>query len=330
MRYVLRKIAFYLLAAWVAVTVNFLLPRLIPGDPVQILLSKRQQSGPVPPGEAEILARRLGLGGGSLLDQYLEYLDNLAHLRFGLSVTDFPTPVTTELRSTMLWTLVLVGTATVISFALGIGLGTLVGWRRGTWLDSLVPGTTLLTAIPYFWLALILLYLFADHVWHVFPGYGGYDANSEITVGLNLPFLVSAVGHAVLPALTIVISSVGGWLLGMRNMMVATLAEDYVVAARARGLRPRRVMISYAARNAVLPSLSGFAISLGFVVSGSIVMEEVFSYPGIGFKLLQAVQNDDYPLMQGIFLVITLAVIGANLLVELAHGIIDPRTRASR
>ena len=136
--------------------------------------------------------------------------------------------------------------------------------------------------------------------------------------------------HALLPALTIVISSVGGWLLGMRNMMVSTLSDDYVVAAEARGLPPRRIMIGYAARNAVLPSIAGFAISLGFVVSGSIVVEYVFSYPGIGFKLVDAVSNDDYPLMQGIFLVITLAVLGANLLVDLLHGFIDPRTRLSR
>ena len=136
--------------------------------------------------------------------------------------------------------------------------------------------------------------------------------------------------HAILPALTIVLSSVGGWLLGMRNMMVSTLSDDYVVAAEAKGLRPRRIMIGYAARNAVLPSVSGFAISLGFVVSGAIAMEYVFSYPGIGNLLVQAVNNNDYPLMQGIFLVITLAVLGANLLVDLLHGFIDPRTRLSR
>ena len=330
MRYLGRKLGFYVIAAWLAITLNFVLPQLIPGDPVQLLLAKMQAAGPTPPGEEQSLTRLLGLGSGNILQRYGAYLDNLAHLRLGLSITDFPTPVTTEIADTIGWTLVLVGTATVISFAVGIGLGVLAGWKRGTWLDSLVPATTFLTAIPYFWLALILLYLFADNVSHWLPGYGGYDTNSDLTVGFSGPFLLSAVRHAILPALTIVVSSIGGWLLGMRNMMVATLSEDYVVAAEAKGIPPVRIALGYAARNAVLPSVSGFAISLGFVVSGSIVMETVFSYPGIGAKLLDAVQNNDYPLMQGIFLVITFAVLGANLIVDLLYGFVDPRTRAGR
>jgi peptide/nickel transport system permease protein len=327
---VARKLGFYLIAAWVALTLDFLLPRLIPGNPVELLLAKMAQAGPVPAGEQQVLSKLLGLGTGSIFQKYWQYLDGLAHLRLGLSVSDFPTPVSTEISSAILWTLVLVGTATVISFILGIGLGALAGWKRGSRLDAIIPATTLLTAMPYFWLALILLYLFATNVWHVFPIGNGYNTNSEINVGFNGPFIASAAQHAILPALTIVLSSVGGWLLGMRNMMVATLSDDYVVAAQAKGLRPRQVMVGYAARNAVLPSLSGFAISLGFVVSGAIAMEYVFSYPGIGYKLVVAVQNEDYPLLQGIFLVITLAVLGANLIVDLLYGFIDPRTRISR
>jgi peptide/nickel transport system permease protein len=329
-RYVLRKIAFYTAAAWIAITLNFLLPQLIPGNPINILLAKMQQAGPVPPGEAQALTTLLGLGTGNIAQRYWSYLDNLVHLRFGISVTDFPTPVSTEISSAILWTLILVGTATLISVALGLSLGAVTGWLRGTRLDTIVPATTLLTAMPYFWLALLMVYLLASDVLHVFPASGGYNTNSDLVIGLNGPFLISAIQHALLPALTIVLSSIGGWLLGMRNMMVATLSEDYVAAAQAKGLRPTRVMLGYAARNAVLPSVSGFAISFGFVVSGSIVMEEVFSYPGIGFKLLDAVQNDDYPLMQGIFLVITLAVLGANFLVDLLYGYVDPRTRAAR
>lgn len=331
MRYVLRKLAFYLIAAWLAITFNFLLPQLIPGNPIEILLAKMAQAGPVPPGEEQVLTKLLGLGSGNLFQRYWHYLDSIAHLRLGISVTDFPTPVSTEIGQSIYWTLALVGTATVISFVLGTALGALAGWKRGTKLDSIVPATTLLTAMPYFWLALVLLFVFATNVWHVFPGNGGgYNLNSDITIGFNGPFIASALQHAILPAVTIVLSSVGGWLLGMRNMMVATLSDDYVVAAEAKGLRPRRVMVGYAARNAVLPSVSGFAVSLTFVVSGSLVMEEVFSYPGLGYKLLSAVQNDDYPLMQGVFLVITLAVLAANLLVDLLYQFIDPRTRATR
>ncbi len=330
MRYVARKLGFYLVAAWAALTLNFLLPQLIPGNPVEALLGKMSQSGPVPPGEAQVLTKLLGLGTGNIFQKYWQYVDGLAHMRLGLSITDFPTPVATEIGQAIYWTLALVGTATIISFALGVGLGALAGWKRGSRLDAIIPATTLLTAMPYFWLALILLFLFASNVWHVFPLGQGYNTNSEITEGWNLPFITSAVQHALLPALTIVISSVGGWLLGMRNMMVSTLSDDYVVAAEAKGLRQSRIMISYAARNAVLPSVSGFAISLGFVVSGAIAMEYVFSYPGLGEKLVQAVTNNDYPLMQGIFLVITFAVLGANMIVDLLHGFIDPRTRLSR
>ena len=202
-----------------------------------------------------------------------------------------------------------------------------VGWFRGSRLDALVPSTMFLSAIPYFWLAIVLVYLLTS-VTHTFDpslALGGYDPST--TPGWNWPFVGSALQHAFLPALTIVLTSVGGWLFGMRNMMVSTLAEDYVVAAQAKGLSRRRVMLGYAARNAVIPSVSGFAISLGFVVSGSLAMEIVFSYPGIGYNLLQAVGNDDYPLMQGIFLFITLAVLGANLLADLAYLALDPRTR---
>jgi peptide/nickel transport system permease protein len=181
-------------------------------------------------------------------------------------------------------------------------------------------------AVPYFWLALILLYVFASVI-QIFPINGGYNV-ATTTPGISWDFIGSTIYYGALPALTIVISSIGGWMLGMRNMMVSTLSEDYIVTAEAKGLKPWRIRTTYAARNAVLPSLSGFAISLGFVVAGSIVAENVFSYPGIGNALLSAVTNDDFALMQGIFLVITLSVLGANLLVDLLYAIIDPRTRA--
>ena len=325
-RYVGRKLGFYLVAAWVAITINFFLPRLIPGNPVQIILDRLAHDGPVPPGESAALTRLLGLGTGSIFDRYWQYLDSVAHLRMGISVYEFPVPVSQVIIQSIYWTLILVGTATVISFLVGIGLGMVVGWRRGSRLDSLIPLTTFLTAMPYFWLALIFVFVLTQVI-RLLPSSGGYDPAD--TIGWNWPFIASAVQHSVLPALTIVVASIGGWLLGMRNMMVSTLSDDYVVAAEAKGLHPRRIMIGYAARNAVLPSLSGFAISLGFVVSGSVVMEQVFNYPGIGNVLFNAVSNDDYALMQGIFLVITLTVLAANLLVDLLYGWIDPRTRTA-
>ncbi len=328
MTYYARKIGFYVVALWAAVTLNFLIPRLMPGNPVDTLMAKlAQRGGGVDPSVRRAYELMLGTNDGqSLPQQYFGYLGNLLHGDFGTSVSEFPAKVSDVITQSLPWTVVLVGVATVISFVLGVGLGAVVGWKRGSWLDTLVPATTVLAAVPYFWLALILVALFASALgW--FPLNGGYDVT--LTPGINADFLSSAVYHAALPALTIVISSVGGWLLGMRNMMVSAGSEDYVLTAQAKGLRDARVMIRYAARNAVLPSVAGFAISLGFVVSGSIVTEQVFSYPGIGSKLLQAVQNNDYALMQGIFLVITVAVLGANLVVDLLYGLVDARTRVS-
>jgi peptide/nickel transport system permease protein len=323
-RYFVRKVGFYLLALWGAITLNFFLPRFIPGNPVEVLLVRMSQSGSPPPGEYKALSALLGLGGSNIFVQYWHYIDQLAHFNLGLSITDFPVPVTTILASALPWTIILVGTATVLAFVIGTVLGALAGWRRSRWLDAVVPATTFLTAMPYFWLALLLLYLFGV-VLHILPLNGGY--NASVTIGWSAAFVSTAIVHSILPALTIVLAQIGGWMLSMRNMTLTTLSEDYVVAAEAKGLSSRRVLVGYAARNAVLPSFTGFAISIGFVVSGSIIMEIVFSYPGIGYQLLQAVQNDDYALMQGIFLVITLVVLGANFVVDMLYGFIDPRTR---
>ncbi|MEV6343585.1 ABC transporter permease [Actinoplanes sp. NPDC051851] len=327
MRYLLRKLGFYLVALWAALTVNFFVPRLMPGDPVEILLSKLGQHGPVTPEMRASMEALLGTNTGEpLWSQYLDYLGNLVHGDLGTSVVFYPAPVTSIIEQTLPWTIGLIGLAAIISFLAGVGLGTLAGWKRGSWLDNLIPVTTMFQSVPYFWLALILLFAFGS-VWPLFPLNGGYDVYN-VEPGWNGAFLGSVLYYGTLPALTIVIASVGGWMLGMRNMMVSTLSEDYMLTAEAKGLRPGRIMRRYAARNAVLPSISGFAISLGFVVAGSIVTEAVFSYPGIGSALLQSVGGNDYALMQGIFLVITLSVLGANLLVDLLYSVIDPRTRA--
>lgn len=328
MNYFVRKLGFYAIALWAALTINFLIPRLLPGNPVDILLAKLQQRGGIVTPDTR-KAYELLLGGDSsepLLLQYWNYLVNVFRGDLGVSVSYFPTPVTEVISTSLPWTIVLVGISTVLATIIGVSLGAIVGWKPGTWLDSLVPATTLLAAVPYFWLALILVYVFATTL-KLFPSQGGYDV--ILDPGFSWEFIASAIQYGFLPALTIVIASLGGWLLGMRNMMVSTLSEDYILTAQAKGLSQGRILRNYAARNAVLPSVAGFAISLGFVVSGSIVTEQVFSYPGIGSKLLSAVTNNDYALMQGIFLYITLAVLGANLIVDLFYGLIDPRTRVS-
>jgi peptide/nickel transport system permease protein len=325
--YFLRRLGFYAIALWAALTLNFAIPRLMPGNPVDILLAKLQQrGGAVSPDTRR--AYELLLGGDdseSLWTQYVDYLGNLRHGDLGVSVSYYPAKVSDVISQSLPWTVVLVGLSTIIAAMLGVTLGAFVGWKPGTWVDSLIPATTLLAAVPYFWLALLLTYLLA-RVLGWFPLQGGYDV--ALTPGWNAEFIFSAIRYGFLPALTIVLASIGGWLLGMRNMMVSTLSEDYVLTAEAKGLSARKILRSYASRNAVLPSVAGFAISLGFVVSGSVITEYVFSYPGIGGRLLGAVENNDYALMQGVFLFITLAVLGANLVVDMLYGLIDPRTRA--
>lgn len=327
MSYVLRKLGFYAVALWAALTLNFAIPRLMPGNPVDILLARLQQrGGEVTPETREAYA--LLLGGDSdrpVVEQYFSYLAGLLRGDLGVSVSYFPARVSDIILQSLPWTIVLVGLATVITAILGVLLGAFVGWKPGTWLDSLIPATTLMAAVPYFWLALVLVYFFARNLgW--FPMQGGFDVT--VQPGWSWEFVGSAVQYGFLPALTIVLASIAGWLLGMRNMMVSTLSEDYVLTAEAKGLSPMKILRSYAARNAVLPSVAGFAISLGFVVSGSVITEQVFSYPGIGSRLLTAVSNNDFALMQGMFLFITLSVLAANLVVDLLYGLIDPRIRA--
>ena len=323
MKFLARRFAFYALTAWAAITLNFFIPRAMPGDPVSSLINRFQ--GQISSDAIGSLTVLFGLDApASLWDQYLEYWRMLVAGDLGLSFTFFPTPVSQVVGQSVPWTLGLVGIATVISFTLGTLVGTAIGWRRGTWADALLPITTFFSAVPYFWLGLLAIMVFSV-TWHLLPAAQGYDPG--LTPGLNGAFVASVIRHGTLPALTIVASSVAGWILGMRNMMVTVTSEDYVQVAQAKGLPERRIMFAYAARNAILPQISGFALSLGFIVSGTLVMEMVFSYPGVGFVLYQAVSAKDYPLMQGVFLIITLSVLVANMLADLAYALLDPRTR---
>lgn len=322
MAFMVRRLVFYAVAAWAAITVNFFIPRLMPGNAVDIILAKFPELQPPARHALEI---ELGLGHqGTVFHQYALYLVNLSHANLGVSINYFPENVTTVIGQTIPWTLILVGTATVIAFTLGTLLGILAAWHRGGWLDQSLPAFTFLQATPYFFLGLLLIeFLALDLRW--FPLGQGFTLG--LIPGWNLAFIASAIDHSILPALTIVATSMAGWMLLMRNMMITTIGEDYVLAAQAKGLSQRRVMFTYAARNAILPSLSGFALSLGFVVAGALVMEIVFSYPGVGLTLYNAVTSDDFPLMQGIFLVLSFAVLAACLISDVIYLVVDPRTR---
>jgi peptide/nickel transport system permease protein len=326
MGFFVRRLSFYLVTAWVALTLNFVIPRLMPGDPVAAALARTKENAT----PASVAAMRAAFGvdtDDSLLHQYGTYLGNVLHGQLGTSISYFPTSVGHVIGSALPWTLLLVGSATVISFVLGSLLGVLSAWYRGSWTDHILPVTAFLSAMPYFWLGAVTLSLFAGKLgW--FPLSGAYDV--ALPAGANLPFILSVLHYGVLPAATIVVSSIAGWLLGMRNVMILTIPEDYVLLARAKGLPKRRVVFQYAARNAILPNLASFALSLGFVVGGAILTEIVFSYPGVGYLLFTAVSNQDYPLLQGLFLIITLMVLLANLLADVAYAALDPRTREAR
>jgi peptide/nickel transport system permease protein len=326
MRHLLRRIGFYLVALWAAITIDFFIPRLAPGNPAELLIARFQ--GKLRPEALHSLEIAFGISHAPLYVQYFQYLDQLAHGNLGVSITYFPTPVATVIGQGLPWTLLLATVSVVISFVLGTLLGVVIAWHRGSGLDTVLPPLlTFLSAVPYFWLALILLYVLG-FMFNLFPINGGYDIG--ITPGLTPDFLLSAIQHALLPALTLVLSSIAGWVLGMRNAMITTLSEDYVLMAEAKGLPEGQVMFAYAARNAILPNVTGFALALGFVVAGQLVTEIVFSYPGIGFSLLQAVANSDYALLQGIFLIISVAVLIANFLADLLYSALDPRVRQER
>ncbi len=322
MRFVIRRLGFYVVAAWAAITINFFIPRLLPGNAVQALLGKYQNLGPA---AARTLEIEFGIGHqGSLLHQYFGYLGNLAHGNLGVSSSEFPAKVTTILGQVLPWTLGLIGTATLISFLLGTLLGILAGWRRGGLIDQLLPAATFLQATPYFFLGLVAIQLLAvDN--HVFPF--GEGAGIGIFPAWDWTFISSALYHSVLPATAIVLTTFAGWMLQMRNVMITTIGEDYVLAAQAKGLSTRRIMFTYAARNAILPNIAGFALAIGYVVAGAVLVEYVFSYPGVGFTLVNAVTSDDYALTQGIFLVISLAVLLACLLADVIYVMADPRAR---
>jgi len=317
---IVRRLGLYVLTAWVAITVNFALPRLMPGNPIQNLIGKIQSQ--VTP--AEINAIRLSFGDTKqgVIGQYFTYITQMFHGNLGISIT-LGAPVTSILRESVPWTVGLIGISTILSFVIGTFAGAMLGWTRGSRFDNLIPTATFFQAVPYFFLATVMLLAFGSDL-HWFPVLGAY--NQTVTPGWNWPYILNVIRYAELPVISIVLSSIAGWMLGMRNMMITMIGEDFVLMAVAKGL-PRRKVIMAAARNAVLPSIANLSLAIGLVVSGALLVELVFNYPGVGDLLLQAVLNEDYPLIQGIFLVITLTVLAANLIADVAYLALDPRTR---
>ncbi|MEZ0076443.1 ABC transporter permease [Planotetraspora sp. GP83] len=321
--YLLRRLGFYALAAFVAVSVNFFLPRLAPGDPASTMFAN--YSTQLTPAALDGLREAYGLTDDPLVVQYGRYLWALLHGDLGVSLSQFPSPVTDVIATGLGWSILLGVVSVAASFVIGCALGAVAAWRRSGIVDRVAPPSLIFVgSFPYFFLALLLMYLLAFD-WGVFPLGHAYDDGLE--PALTLEFAGSVAAHLALPVFTIVLVSVGSWTLNMRNAMVGVLSEDYLTLAEAKGLAPRHILLRHAVRNALLPNVTMLGMAVGMVFSGQILTEIVFSYPGLGFLLLQAVTTVDYPLMQALFLIITLSVLAANFIVDSLYALLDPRVR---
>ena len=328
MRFLLRRLGFYAVALWGALTLNFLLPRLAPGSPIDGLLARLPPAQlQANPGMVENLRVVLGDKDESLLRAYPVYLKEVLTGNFGVSTSNFPTPVSEVIANTLPYSIFLVGVGFLIAFVLGTALGMVAAWRRGGIVDNVLTPTLIsLAAFPAFFTALVAVYFLGLKAgW--FPIQHAYS--NEVQPAFTWDFLSSAFRHAQLPLLIIISVYIGGWLLSMRNVMVNTVAEDYVAMGHAKGLRDSRVMTMYAGRNAILPPLTGFAAQFGSAVGGLIFIEFVFSYPGVGLTLQQSALGSDYPLTQALLLVFAVCVLVANLIMDVLYVILDPRIRAS-
>lgn len=326
MRWFLRRLGFYVFAIWVALTLNFLLPRLMPGDPIGGLMQHLSSAQiAANPGIIKTYQALLGGGNHSIWQDYVTYLHRIAHFNFGISTSNYPTPVSEVVGRTLPYSIFLVGVAFVLAFLIGTGIGMLAAWRRGGVVDSVVvPGFMALGAFPAFFTALLGLYFLGLKA-HWFPLQHAYA--NDITPGFSWTFLSSALRHAELPILSVIAAYAGGWVLNMRTVMINTIGEDYVAMAHAKGLRDRRVMTRYAGRNAILPPLNGFAAQFASAVGGLVFVEYIFSYPGAGYTLQQAILGNDYPLAQAILVVFSVCVIISNLIMDVLNFVLDPRLR---
>lgn len=327
-RYLVQRTLQLVLIVFIAVTINFILPRLIPGDPIETALAtKIAVSGNLSVDVqkvAEAYRAKFGLDQ-PLWKQYLNYWGDLFRLELGVSLVNFPQTVISQIRSALPWTLGLMTVATLIAFGLGSVVGALLAWPGTPRIfHFLVSPLMLLSTIPFFLLGIILLWLFAVE-WRLFPAGGGFSPTR--IPGFDLGTVLDMIAHSILPALALVLGGVGAWALGMRAMMVSVLGEDYVTFAEAKGLPPRRIFLWYGMRNALLPQVTQLALALGAVLGGTVLVEAMFSYPGIGTLLFAAIAGKDYFVIQGIVLMLILALAGALFVIDLVYPLLDPRIR---
>jgi len=329
--YALRRVVLFLIVTWLAATLNFFLPRISGQDPVrEKLLEQSLSGGYVATGIDEMVAEyetKFGLDK-PLWEQYLTYLGDVATFDFGYSISNYPRTVVSIMGDSIPWTIGLLLTTTLLAFAIGTVLGALLAWRKAPgWVHYLFPPLLTLSAIPFFLLGLCLLYVFAFQLpW--FPLFGGYSPGTF--PALSWGFAWDVFQHSLLPAFSILLASLGFWALGMRGMMVTVDGEDYMTFAEATGLKNKTLFFTYAVRNALLPQTTSLALSLGHVLSGAILVEVIFSYPGIGTVLYHAIRQFDYFLLQGIVFAIIVCVTFATLILDLIYPLLDPRITYQR
>jgi peptide/nickel transport system permease protein len=318
-----RKLIIYILTFFVAATIDWILPRLVSGNPISILLSKMSLQPGTYNATYKVYMHAFGFNR-PWWDQYWTFWTALLHGNLGVSIYQFPKPVTSVIADYVLFTLALLIPAILLAYFAGNRVGAMAA-RRKLLDNTVLPVGYLLTATAYPWLALLLAFLLAaGGIGHFFPISGGFSYG--LLPSWNWTFVWSLVTHWFLPFLTLFLVAFGGWAIGMRNLIIYELESDYTHYLEALGA-PTRLVRRYAYRNAVLPQLTGLALSLGMVVSGAVVTEVTFAYPGVGWLVFQAVSNNDYFLLQGVFLFIIAGVLIANFVIDIVYVIVDPRTR---
>ncbi|HWV36399.1 MAG TPA: ABC transporter permease [Thermomicrobiales bacterium] len=328
-KYLLQRLGLFLIVIWGAASLNFFLPRMAPGDPIRArLFAMMMQGGYQQTGVEEMVKSyqaRFGLDK-PLYQQYVNYLWDTMRFDFGYSLSFFPTKAIDLIMRALPWTIGLLTVTTILSFAIGTIIGALMAWPKSPkFLELLLAPMLTLAAIPYYLLALILVYLFA-FTFKIFPLSGGYTPGTLPSATWS--FWWDVLKHSILPSLSIILAAIGFWAIGIRAMMVTTSGEDYMTFAEARGLNDRTIFIRYALRNAMLPQFTALALSLGNVVSGALIVEVVFTYPGVGSLLYNAIQTSDYFVIYGVVFMVILTIAIATLLVDLFYPLLDPRIRA--
>lgn len=328
--YFIQRVLMCFLTIWIGVTLTFAIPRLGGSDPTTAMILRMMNArGLVENADKIIESYKTSFGlNEPVYIQYIRYLWQVARFNYGFSFAQFPTAAWDIVTPALPWTLSLLAVASVLSFSIGVAVGSLMGWRKTPrWLRSILPISLTFTSIPYFMFGILLISILAFKLQWL-PATGGYSR--DVDPGWNLPFIKDVLLHAVLPLISIVLTSMGGWALGMRGLMIGINNEDYFLLAQAKGLSPARVFFRYGIRNAILPALTAFALGIGTLIGGSILVEYIFAYPGTGYTLYRAIQEQDYTVIQTIANLIIIITAAAVLILDLLYPLIDPRITYKR